>query len=159
MKKGLWIVLLAGCLSPLALGALQAAPKAKITKSPTTRSGQPETKAATVGPRFNATAPVSTVRGEQVFVEYCAVCHGLHGKGDGPRSAFFSDIQYIPDLTLEGFTTGRESEVLNGIREGLARYDEPAIVMPQFKYILSDNDIRSALMYVQTLPTPPEKKR
>lgn len=153
MRKALAITLLAGLVVPSVIGVLEAAPKEKSKKM-----AHPASKVMTIGPKFSAATKVSASRGEQVFGEYCAVCHGLHGKGDGPRSAFFSDVQYIPDLTVEGFTTGRESEVLEGIREGLARYDEPAIVMPQFKYILSENDIRSAMMYVQTLPAPAKKK-
>lgn len=110
------------------------------------------------GPKFSSSAGVSSVKGAQIFVEYCAVCHGMQGKGDGPRSAFFSDTQYIPDLTVEGFVAGRDKEVLDGIREGLRRYDEPAIVMPQFKYILSENDIQSAYAYVKTLSAPQKRK-
>lgn len=154
MRHTLAIVLLAGFAATAMIGALNAAPKDKKPAAAAEASAV-EKSVTTPGPRFEAASKISTARGEQVFVEYCAVCHGLHGKGDGPRSAFFSDVQYIPDLTLEGFLTGRESEVLNGIREGLARFEEPAIVMPQFKYILSETDIRSAFMYVQTLSKPP----
>ncbi|MGZ8401831.1 MAG: c-type cytochrome [Rhodoplanes sp.] len=51
-----------------------------------------------VGPRLPSPEKVSVVRGEKVFNEYCAVCHGLYGKGNGPRYAFFAKDQYIPDL-------------------------------------------------------------
>lgn len=37
--------------------------------------------------------------------------------------------------------------------------DEPLIVMPQFKYILSENDIQSALAFVKTLPTHPKNRK
>lgn len=97
--------------------------------------------------------PVSAARGEQVFVDHCALCHGLHGKGDGPRSAFFvPGVQYVPDLTVADFLKGRDEDLLKSIREGLNRLPEPAYVMPQFKYILSEEEIRSALAYVKTLP-------
>ncbi len=114
--------------------------------------------ATAIGPRFAPREKVSAAHGEKVFVEYCSVCHGLQGKGDGPRSAFFTQTQYIPDLTLEGFLDGRDPELLTNIRNGLARYDEPAIVMPQFKYILGETEIQSVLAYVKTLAVP-EKKR
>lgn len=113
-----------------------------------------------VGPKIKDIAQVSTKRGEKVFVEYCAVCHGLHGQGDGPRAAHFADIQYIPDFTAQGFLDGRDAEVLTAIRDGLARLEEPLIVMPQFKYILSENDIKSVHAYVKSLAapaTPPTK--
>ncbi|MGZ8371627.1 MAG: hypothetical protein ACXW3G_01690 [Rhodoplanes sp.] len=37
--------------------------------------------------------------------------------------------------------------------------DEPLIVMPQFKYILPDNDIESALAFVKTLPKHPNVRQ
>ena len=114
--------------------------------------------ATSVGPRFAAREKVNVAYGEKIFVEYCSVCHGLQGKGDGPRSAFFTQSQYIPDLTLEGFLDGRDPELLSNIRNGLARYDEPAIVMPQFKYILGDTEIQSVLAYVKTFAVPEKKK-
>lgn len=105
-------------------------------------------------PHYQPTGkPASAVRGEQVFVDHCALCHGMHGKGDGPRSAFFQQgVQYIPDLTLAEFLKGRDQQLMESIREGLRRLPEPAYVMPQFKYILSDEEIRSVLAYVKTLP-------
>ncbi len=104
-------------------------------------------------PHFKATGkPVSARRGELVFIDHCAICHGLHGKGDGPRSAFFQPgVQYIPDLTVAAFLKDRDQQLLENIREGLRRFPEPAYVMPQFKYILSDEEIHSALAYVKTL--------
>ena len=36
--------------------------------------------------------------GTDLFVRYCASCHGLHGEGDGPVAPFFK-LQ-PPDLTL-----------------------------------------------------------
>jgi cytochrome c len=95
---------------------------------------------------------VSAARGHDVYVEQCAVCHGMHGKGDGPRSAFFvPGGQFIPDLTVSDYLKGRDDQLLQSIREGLKRQEEPAIVMPQFKYILSEDEIRSALAYVKSL--------
>ncbi|MGZ8308795.1 MAG: c-type cytochrome [Rhodoplanes sp.] len=114
---------------------------------------------AMVGPRLPSPEKVSVVRGEKVFNEYCAVCHGLYGKGDGPRYAFFAEDQYIPDLSVADFIQGRDEELLQGIREGLRRMDEPLIVMPQFKYILPDNDIESALAFVKTLPKHPNVRQ
>ncbi len=110
-------------------------------------------------PHFKPTGiPVSAARGEAIFLDHCALCHGLHGKGDGPRSAFFlPGGQYIPDMTVEGVVKGRDKELLESIREGLRRLPEPAYVMPQFKYILSDEEIRSVLAYVKTLPAQAAK--
>lgn len=140
------LVAVATVVSPVAAAEKMA------TKSPVMA-----VKAIEPGPRFTPTVKPSLAHGEKIFVEYCAVCHGLHGKGDGPRSAFFGESQYIPDLTTEGFLVGRDEELKENIRNGLARIDEPAIVMPQFKYILGAVEIDSVLAYVKTL-APPEPK-
>ncbi|MBL8587943.1 MAG: cytochrome c [Methylobacteriaceae bacterium] len=143
-----------------ALAALLASPIV-IAQPAGKGAGKPASMAAAAdaaAPRFARQVKIGVARGEKIYVEYCAVCHGLHGKGDGPRAAFFADIQYIPDLTVDGFLDDRDPELLDNIRQGLARYDEPAIVMPQFKYILGENDIRSALAYVKTFAPPKLKK-
>jgi mono/diheme cytochrome c family protein len=91
--------------------------------------------------------------GEQVFLDHCAICHGLQGKGDGPRSAFFvAGQQYIADLSNADVVSNRDPQLMESIREGLRRFPEPAYVMPQFKYILSEEEIQSVLLYVKTLP-------
>ena len=106
-------------------------------------------------PHFKATGkPISAKRGEQIYNDHCALCHGLHGKGDGPRSAFFQPgQQYIADLTNASFVNGRDEQLLNSIRQGLQRFPEPSYVMPQFKYILSEEEIRSALLFIKTFPS------
>ncbi len=116
---------------------------------------------AMVQPHYRATGkPISASFGAQVFVDHCAICHGLHGKGDGPRSAFFQPgVQYIPDLTNADFLKGRDEQLLASIREGQRRLPEPAYVMPQFKYILSDQEIRSVFSYIKTLPAQGMQKR
>lgn len=109
------------------------------------------------GPRHrNEAGPPSLQRGQQIYIEHCALCHGMAGNGDGPRSAFFSaSAQFIPDFATKGYLDGRDSQVLQSIRQGLKRLPEPAIVMPQFKYILSEKEIRSVLAYVHTLAKKP----
>ena len=50
--------------------------------------------------------PASPVSGAQMFKEYCAVCHGPGGKGDGPAA---TELKVPPpDLTALAFTTTRE---------------------------------------------------
>ncbi|MFY9829191.1 MAG: cytochrome c [Rhodoplanes sp.] len=173
MKTAVALTLLAGIAAGVAADALaqttkpgnQAATPSQAAKTKATKASPTQTpkdavaETAMVGPRLPSYEKVSVARGEKVFNEYCAVCHGLYGKGDGPRYAFFPDDQYIPDLSVADFVQGRDQELLQGIREGLRRMDEPLIVMPQFKYILSDNDIQSALAFVKTLPTHPKNRK
>ena len=105
------------------------------------------------GPRFrDGSTTVSLPRAQQLYIEHCALCHGMTGQGDGPRSAYFqAGSQFIPDFAAPGYLAGRDAQVLQSLREGLRRLPEPAIVMPQFKYILSEGEIRGVLAYVHTL--------
>ncbi|MBZ0094217.1 MAG: c-type cytochrome [Sulfuricella sp.] len=150
MKTILALSLFAGMATVLAAPLAAAETK----ESPKKVAAMANMWGDTPTPHFKPTGkPVTAARGENVFVDHCAICHGLRGKGDGPRSAFFQPgVQYIPDLTLAAFLQGRDQQLLESIRQGLRRFPEPAYVMPQFKYILSDEEIRSALAYVKTLP-------
>lgn len=137
-------VLLALAIAGLAC-SVQAADKAPAA------SAAADSKA--IVPHYKPTGkPPSAARGEAIFMDHCALCHGVTGKGDGPRSAFFvPGGQYIPDMTVAQVLAGRDKQLVENIREGLHRMPEPMYIMPQFKYILSDEEIRSALLYVKTL--------
>lgn len=41
--------------------------------------------------------PAYVPPGHQMYRDYCAACHGIHGRGDGPMSA--SLVKRPPDLT------------------------------------------------------------
>ncbi|MFO1330087.1 MAG: c-type cytochrome [Rubrivivax sp.] len=140
----------------VALGAMSALPAAAVEPpKPRATTLAPEQTAAVPadGPRFrDGSRVVSLQRGQQLFIEHCALCHGMTGRGDGPRSAYFqAGAQFIPDFAAPGYLAGRDAQVLQSLREGLKRLPEPAIVMPQFKYILSEGEIRGVLAYVHTL--------
>lgn len=140
--------------------AALAVPLAAAETSPKKVAAMPNLWGETPTPHFKASGkPISAARGQDIFVDHCAICHGLHGKGDGPRSAFFQPgVQYIADLSNADFLKGRDEQLHESIREGLRRFPEPAYVMPQFKYILSEEEIRSALAYVKTLPGKSAKR-
>ena len=52
--------------------------------------------AAKAGPRFDPNQPIAAAAGEEMYMSYCAECHGRDGKG-GRSSAVFSVP--VPDLT------------------------------------------------------------
>ena len=95
---------------------------------------------------------VSTEIGRAVYIENCSVCHGLFGRGYGPRFSTRPDFQYIPDFSQTYMTDGRDDALMEAIREGLHRLEAPSITMPQFKYILSQPDIESVVEYLKILP-------
>jgi mono/diheme cytochrome c family protein len=104
------------------------------------------------GAYFTSKTEVSAETGRGIYLENCAVCHGLFGRGDGPRASSFGEYQYIPDLSDGYVIDGRGDEVMENIKEGLHRLEVPLIVMPQFKYILAQSDIESVHEYLKILP-------
>lgn len=159
MKSSHLLATLAMVLAlPVAANAATAAPAAGAG-TPSAKAAPARVGSSTPGPHFAPTGKApSAARGESVFIDHCAICHGLHGRGDGPRSAFFQPgAQFIPDFAAPGYLAGRDADVLQSIRNGLARLPEPAIVMPQFKYILSEEEIRSVLMYTKSLAVRPAR--
>ncbi len=103
-------------------------------------------------PFFTSMTEVSAENGRLIYSENCAVCHGLFGRGDGPRVSSFGEYQYIPDLSDGYIIEGRDEEIIEEISEGLNRLEPPLIIMPQFKYILARSDIESVLEYLKILP-------
>ena len=73
--------------------------------------------------------PTSAASGQVMFKEYCAVCHGTAGRGDGPaanalkkRPADLSQLARknngeFPDLHAMGFITGNDVVAAHGTRD------------------------------------------
>jgi mono/diheme cytochrome c family protein len=81
---------LTGAAAALALGVFAAGP---IATSAARAADQTKARAITIS--VAKTAPVS---GKQMYGSYCASCHGVDGKGDGPVGA---SLKYPPaDLTV-----------------------------------------------------------
>lgn len=70
--------------------------------------------------------PTTAVGGKDLFREYCAVCHGADGKGNGPAAAALKVSP--PDLTLISQKNGgkfpelRVQGIINGEAEGPAAH-------------------------------------
>lgn len=73
--------------------------------------------------------PTSPVSGKAMFTEYCAVCHGNGGRGDGPAAAALkkrpADLTQLsrknngafPDSHVLAFITGDEAVAAHGTRD------------------------------------------
>ena len=73
----------------------------------------------------NSSTPITA--GQETFRAYCASCHGMDGKGDGPAAAALTEK--LPDLTrlgdrgafpmamIESVIRGDQSVVAHGTRE------------------------------------------
>lgn len=75
---------------------------------------------------------VDVFRGQQLFQENCAVCHGARAMGGGPASLGLG----APPPSLRNLSTANGGNfprdyVLEKI-DGLARHSDPAAAMPEF---------------------------
>jgi cytochrome c oxidase cbb3-type subunit 3 len=90
-------------------------------------------------------------QGMQVFMKFCAVCHGKEGKGDGfnsynldPKPRDLTDSTYMKALS--------NSRLTETIVEG-GRGVNKSPLMPSWGATLSKDEIQYLLHYVRTLGT------
>lgn len=91
--------------------------------------------------------------GRELYVRYCATCHGDTGRGDGSSAASFASKP--ADLTDGRLMNGLPAEFLfnvimnGGPAEGLS----PG--MPPLSAYLSDPETRQVIQYLRTIAAPP----
>ena len=92
--------------------------------------------------------------GTDLFVRYCASCHGTHGEGDGPVAPFFK-LQ-PPDLTRMArrhggkFPTENVGKIIDG-RASLAAHGTRSMPVWGVEFALSEGGTREAQDQAQTL--------
>ena len=91
--------------------------------------------------------------GQEIYEQYCALCHGPQGKGDGslsanldPKPRDHTDGAYMNALS--------DAHLLNVIGAGGAAAGLSPI-MPAWKDILSAQQIQDVVAFVRTLAVPP----
>ena len=91
--------------------------------------------------------------GKETYEQYCALCHGPQGQGDGslsanldPKPRNHTDGAYMNALT--------DDHLLKVIGEGGAAAGL-APIMPAWKDILSAQQIQDVIAFVRTLAVPP----
>lgn len=107
-------------------------------------------------------APVSPAeRGQALYLERCAVCHGPQGRGDGPEAPFLSPRP--ASLISAGSSVKSDTELLAVIANG-----KPRTAMPAWRDRLSEEQRREVLAYIRSLirfqpksltPQPPQERR
>jgi len=112
--------------------------------------GQTIVSAALLSVGLVAAAPASAADIEQVYKFYCAQCHGLEGKGDGPNVT--KDFPVSP----RNFTNAAEmdkltdADIKNVIRDG-----GPAVskspMMPPWSKTLTDAEIDGLVQHLRKL--------
>lgn len=91
-----------------------------------------------------ADTEVSLARGNEIYQQRCAMCHGEGGKGDGPAGAALepkprdhTNAAYMGTLSDEEIT----NVILNGKGTG----------MPAHKGMLTDAEVQSLILKVRSL--------
>ena len=91
--------------------------------------------------------------GKEIYEQYCALCHGPQGKGDGslsanldPKPRDHTDGAYMNTLT--------DDHLLKVVGEGGAAAGLSPI-MPAWKDILEAQQIQDVVAFVRTLAVPP----
>ena len=116
-------------------------------------SAQPPAIDHTAGGHSATAHTEALLRGQHLFVQYCASCHGESGKGDGPGGA---NLSIKPqDLTLGAVMNPLTNEFLHrAISDGPQSVGLSSL-MPPFKPQLSDRQIDEIILYIRSMAQPP----
>jgi mono/diheme cytochrome c family protein len=142
-------LLIAASIGALSFGCGKSAENSSTTS--TTTSTPPSTTSAGVpidtSKSTSSSTEVSLALGEKVFKQRCMLCHGADGHGNGtaaaalkPHPRNFHDGTYMKSRT--------DDQLLVTIHNGKGP-------MPAWKTVLSENEMRSALLYVRQFANAP----
>lgn len=93
------------------------------------------------------------VAGRALYQQYCSVCHGAQGKGDGPAA---STMQPKPRDHTDGryMNSLHEGHLTRVISEGGTAVQRSPL-MPSWKNTLTPQQIAEVIAYLRTLAVPP----
>lgn len=91
--------------------------------------------------------------GEEIYAQYCALCHGPEGKGDGSLSANLDPRprNHTDGAYMNALSDAHLLKIVGG--GGAAAGLSP--IMPAWKDILSAQQIQDVVAFVRTLAVPP----
>lgn len=104
---------------------------------------------AFISEKVNVNSSAAANSGRGIFMQNCAQCHGVTGRGNGPVSTTM--MQKPANLTRPFFKAYSDDMYFWRIAEGV-----PGTRMPQWKRSLSDEDILYLVAFVKTLPVADE---
>lgn len=88
-------------------------------------------------------------RGKLLFDQYCIICHGKTGEGDGFNSYNLKPkLQNLRDST---YINAISDSFLNQIISLGGRGVNKSSQMPSYRYILNENEIKSIVKYIRKL--------
>lgn len=88
-------------------------------------------------------------QGKHLFEYYCAVCHGVSGRGDGLNADHLGDV-HPTDLTESGIDKLDDEEIYETIEGGGAAIDI-SYYMPPWGNVFSPEQINDLVAYIRTL--------
>ncbi len=120
-------------------------------ESPATPDAEPDPTPAPTPEPTPDPEPTGDLRGdakagEQTYAQFCVVCHGPNGAGDGPAApqdpapADFTDADYMGQLS--------DAHIYKVIKEGGAAVGKSPLMVP-WGPVLSDQQIRDVLARVR----------
>lgn len=134
--------LLIGLVAGLALASLAQAQDKRLNQSEAAKICNPEVTDDCITRHFKDTLEASVIRGRLVFQNYCTLCHGKEGKGDGRAAKLHSP----PPFNLTKSVAPREyiAQVLRKGGEAMNRGKG----MPPWGEQLTDEQINDTLNYL-----------
>lgn len=95
----------------------------------------------------------SVVRGKKLFANYCASCHGVDGKGNGPVAASLK--KPLPDLTkIQKGVKFPADEVRKKVSGDALAPVHGKKDMPVWGMIFSQTDITNLVKYLESIQRP-----
>lgn len=126
------------------------AKRADSLQTQSDNGSQPDT--SILGERVKYTLSYAERSGRLLFREYCTVCHGEKGEGDGfnawnlqPRPADLTNSEYFNALP--------DKRIAEAVREGGTGVQKSS-GMPSWGKTFSDREIRNLVAYVRVLSRP-----
>jgi mono/diheme cytochrome c family protein len=92
--------------------------------------------------------PAGAGRGERLYYAYCVECHGRDGRGSWRAALFLLRPGNLADTARMG--THSDQYLFDIVKHGGASLGRPG--MPSFGYHMSDDDIRTLVAHLRTLP-------
>lgn len=81
---------------------------------------------------------------------YCAACHGLKGRGDGPNATSTQPVHPRDHTNGARMSRLSDSEIVNAIKLGGAATNISRM-MPPFEYTLTEKEIKALKDYLREL--------
>ena len=97
-----------------------------------------------------AAAPALAADGEQLFKFYCAQCHGLGGKGDGPNVGEEFPVSPRNFTSAEEMNKLTDADIKNVVLDGGPSASKSPM-MPPWSRTLSGEDVDALVVYLRKL--------